>query len=231
MKKHNLKKIMTRAWEIKKQDRRNDFGCCLRMAWEEETMNQTNLSSKALELYKNPNLIIRYNEMAGKLQLSVANESYANNPTAVALKSGKYNAELLEIKAMLAGKAAEEKAERAARIREEDARIATIEGLDELEAARAAWSNYHQDFARRMNSESASSFAGKQPEADISALEARYPRAAAYIKARAWSLADHPIKSGSGKTAMYQIINGADYAAAITAMEKTFADYCEANND
>ena len=31
----NLSKIMKRAWEIKKEDSRNIFGLCLKMAWEE----------------------------------------------------------------------------------------------------------------------------------------------------------------------------------------------------
>jgi len=33
--KYNVKAIMARAWEIKKQDMNNYFGLCLRMAWEE----------------------------------------------------------------------------------------------------------------------------------------------------------------------------------------------------
>ena len=33
--KYNIKQIMSRAWEIKKQDMRNDFELCLRMAWAE----------------------------------------------------------------------------------------------------------------------------------------------------------------------------------------------------
>lgn len=31
----NLSKIMKRAWEIKKEDNRNIFGLCLKIAWEE----------------------------------------------------------------------------------------------------------------------------------------------------------------------------------------------------
>lgn len=33
--KYNLHRIMSRAWEIKKEDKRNVFGLCLEMAWEE----------------------------------------------------------------------------------------------------------------------------------------------------------------------------------------------------
>ena len=35
MKKDILKKVMKRAWEIKKQDNRNVFSLCLKMAWAE----------------------------------------------------------------------------------------------------------------------------------------------------------------------------------------------------
>ena len=33
--KYDLRKIMKRAWEIKRQDKRNIFSFCLKMAWEE----------------------------------------------------------------------------------------------------------------------------------------------------------------------------------------------------
>ena len=36
MKKYNLSAIMKRAWEIKKEDERNIFSLCLKMAWKEE---------------------------------------------------------------------------------------------------------------------------------------------------------------------------------------------------
>lgn len=35
MKKYNLSAIMKRAWEIKKEDNKNIFAICLKMAWEE----------------------------------------------------------------------------------------------------------------------------------------------------------------------------------------------------
>jgi hypothetical protein len=35
MKKYDLSKVMKRAWEIKKQDAKNIFAICLKMAWEE----------------------------------------------------------------------------------------------------------------------------------------------------------------------------------------------------
>ena len=35
MKKHNLAKIMKRAWQLKKENKENIFGECLKMAWAE----------------------------------------------------------------------------------------------------------------------------------------------------------------------------------------------------
>lgn len=40
MKKFNLHTIMKRAWEIKRQDGRNIFSFCLKMAWEEAKEEQ-----------------------------------------------------------------------------------------------------------------------------------------------------------------------------------------------
>ena len=39
--KYDLSSIMNRAWSIKRADRRNDFGLCLRMAWEEAKEGKT----------------------------------------------------------------------------------------------------------------------------------------------------------------------------------------------
>ena len=43
MKKYNLKKIMKRAWEIKKENKKNLFAMCLKMAWEEAKMEEKKL--------------------------------------------------------------------------------------------------------------------------------------------------------------------------------------------
>lgn len=39
--KYNLKEIMKKAWGIKNMDRRNDFGLCLQIAWEEAKKMET----------------------------------------------------------------------------------------------------------------------------------------------------------------------------------------------
>ena len=46
--KANLSKIMKRAWEIKREDKRNIFGLCLKMAWEEVK----NVATKKVEVIK-----------------------------------------------------------------------------------------------------------------------------------------------------------------------------------
>lgn len=40
MKKYNLHKIMKRAWQIKRQDEKNIFSICLKMAWTEAKEEQ-----------------------------------------------------------------------------------------------------------------------------------------------------------------------------------------------
>lgn len=40
MKKYNLHKIMKRAWQIKRQDEKNIFSICLKMAWAEAKEEQ-----------------------------------------------------------------------------------------------------------------------------------------------------------------------------------------------
>lgn len=42
MKKYDLSKIMKRAWEIKKMDKRNIFGLCLKIVWAEHKLTEKN---------------------------------------------------------------------------------------------------------------------------------------------------------------------------------------------
>lgn len=49
MKKYNLSAIMKRAWELKKEDERNIFSLCLKMAWEESKMEDNKMKENKLE--------------------------------------------------------------------------------------------------------------------------------------------------------------------------------------
>lgn len=49
MKKYDLRKVMKRAWEIKKEDSRNIFGLCLKMAWEEIKKEDNKITWEKIE--------------------------------------------------------------------------------------------------------------------------------------------------------------------------------------
>lgn len=121
-------------------------------------------------------------------------------------------------------------AEREAKTRaraEREAKIASIEGLSEVRDAIRAEHEYHVAFEKMIDDEyNDGVFPPKVPETDSGALKARYPRAAAYLKAESWSCSENFVKSNAGSKAMERIINGDDYDAAIRDMEKEFSDYC-----
>ncbi len=60
---------------------------------------------------------------------------------------------------------------------------------------------------------------GPRPAHDIPAMLAKYPRAAAYLKAEAWARGAHYAKVAAGKAALEKIIQGEDFAAALAEME------------
>lgn len=110
---------------------------------------------------------------------------------------------------------------------EREAKIASIEGLSEIRNAIRAEREYHVAFEKMMENEyNDGAFAPKTPETDSNSLKARYPRAAAYLKAESWTRAANFAKVSAGNKAMERIINGDDYDAAIRDMEKEFGDYC-----
>lgn len=51
--KETLRKIMKRAWEIKKEHENNIFALCLKMAWEEERENKESKMNLEEKLVKN----------------------------------------------------------------------------------------------------------------------------------------------------------------------------------
>lgn len=110
-------------------------------------------------------------------------------------------------------------------------KIAAIEGLEELRHAEFDLSEWNKKFKASFDGESAVGGlgVGPRPKVDIDALKAKYPRAAAFMQAEAWSLADNYIKSGAGCDAMEKIINGDSYSAAIAEMERIWAEYVNAN--
>lgn len=110
--------------------------------------------------------------------------------------------------------------------------IAAVPGLDILEAAYADHDRYARQFARMMDSEdNDGARPPKQPTADVDALRAQYPRAAAYLHAKAFSAASHHVKSAEGARAMERIAAGEDAAAAINDMDNNWSDWCHKHVD
>ena len=107
---------------------------------------------------------------------------------------------------------ARQKAEQASASEFQD-KIDAIPGLKEVESAIedvATWS-----YARRNK---------KPPEYDFQAMEAKYPKAFAYLKARKYERSANRIKAQAGHEAVVRIVNGEDYQVVITEMEESVAN-------
>lgn len=76
--KYNLKVIMKRAWEIKKEDSRNIFSLCLKMAWEEAKTPFVYYGIQSWFLYKNfdqnERYIIQRAEFSDELNVAAITE-------------------------------------------------------------------------------------------------------------------------------------------------------------
>lgn len=119
----------------------------------------------------------------------------------------------------------EEDAKRRA-VEERMAKIAAIEGLEEIRNARADLAAWHDEFNASFNDVGGLGVRPK-PEYDFDALNAQYPRAAAYLAAEAFEYAANYAKSAAGKKAKERIINGEDYKQAIADMEAEWKEHCE----
>lgn len=106
------------------------------------------------------------------------------------------------------------------------AKIAAIEGLEEIRAARADLAAWHEEWNRSFEDVGGLGVRQK-PEYDFEALNAKYPRAAAYLKAESFENASNYAKAAAGKRAKERIINGEDYCAAIADMESEWEKHCE----
>lgn len=109
---------------------------------------------------------------------------------------------------------------------ERKAKIAAIEGLTEIRDARADIAAWHDEFNASFNDVGGLGVRPK-PEYDFAALDAKYPRAAAYLKAEAFEYASNYAKSAAGKKAKERIINGEDHDAVIADMENEWHAHCE----
>lgn len=125
---------------------------------------------------------------------------------------------LVEIKAALI--AAREEARRQAAARQ--ARIDAIPGLKEIRALIEAQASWRNELTRQMDSEDGCTSMPGYPEGDVEALYARYPRAAAYLRAEAWAEAENDARSQAGAVALEKILDGEPYEEALAEMEQTW---------
>ena len=119
--------------------------------------------------------------------------------------------------------------EAAARVAAENrkAKIAAIEGLAELQAARDAEANYHHEVNRRFDDEALSSFMPARPKVSSKDVAAKYPRAGAYVKAESWTYASNYAKNAAGRKALERIINGEDYEQVLAEMDAEWSAHCD----
>lgn len=125
--------------------------------------------------------------------------------------------EIMEI--LNAEKEAKEKA-----IAERTAKINAIEGLKEINAAIEEHERFHYKFNAAM--ERGDGLLPEIPESNIGELKAKYPRAAAYLKAESYKLSANYAKASAGRKALERIINGENYEQVLDDMEKEWSDYC-----
>lgn len=171
------------------------------------------LSEQAQTIYDKCGRNFRYLPDSGTMQLCIPVK------TAKALLA-QHTPELTEIKALL--KEQYEEAQEAANQRANNR--AAIPGVKELTDARKALANYRDAYNRAW--ERGDGRLPMRPSIDLNALGAQFPRAAALLKAEEWAAADNDVKASAGRAAADAIINGEDYAEAITAMEKQWSDHC-----
>lgn len=103
-------------------------------------------------------------------------------------------------------------------IEERKAKIAAIEGLAEIRAAISDWVKYHRAKAEFERGDRDFEDVPAHNPGEISALEDKYPRAAAYLQAESWILSGIPIKVRLGSRAIEKILDGEDPAAVFGYM-------------
>nr|DAH25601.1 MAG TPA: hypothetical protein [Caudoviricetes sp.] len=148
------------------------------------------------------------------LSFALMGDKMAVSPREKAVKLLKaHPAEVQEIKAALLAEQAEERetAERRRNLRD------AIPGLKELEAAREAQATYREAFARAVDS--GDGIYPAKPKGDPAELSARYPMAAAMLRAESYSRATNYHKAAAGQKAVERILDGEDWEKAISDME------------
>lgn len=148
------------------------------------------------------------------LSFALMGDKMAVSPREKAVKLLKaHPAEMQEIKAAMMA----EKAEERETVERRRAFRAAIPGLKELEAAREAQATYREAFARAVDS--GDGIYPAKPKGDPAELSARYPMAAAMLRAESYSRATNYHKAAAGQKAVERILDGEDWEKAISDME------------
>lgn len=105
-------------------------------------------------------------------------------------------------------------------IEERRAKIAAIEGLDEIKASIVASMEYHQAKMRFERGEIDFEDVPKNNHTGVNDLLKKYPRAAAYLETERWILTENIIKVRLGSRAMEKILDGEDPHAVLDEMSK-----------
>lgn len=162
--------------------------------------------------------LITYGPMAGKM--SVQANGQAGRKMYNEISAGKHRAEMLEIKAYLQA----QEAEKNRRAAERQKKIDAIPGIKEIRDAQDKIDDYHRRLDEAM--EAGKGWVSAKPAVSVNALQAKYPRAADYLMAEAWSYAANDRKAALGREAMEAIIDGGDHEAIIADMDRRWGEYC-----
>lgn len=158
------------------------------------------------------------------LSFALMGDKMAVSPRDKAVKLVKaHPAEVQEIKAALLAEKAEE---RETTMRRHNFR-STIPGLKELEVAKAEQAAYREAFARAVDS--GDGIYPAKPKSDPAELSARYPMAAAMLRAESYSRAANYRKASAGRKAVERILDGDDWEKAVSDMEAEWQEAVSEN--
>lgn len=104
-----------------------------------------------------------------------------------------------------------------------------IEGIDEIKAAELAWACYDQgrkDYWKGLRDD-----CPPVPLEGVSDVAAKYPRAAAYLKAERWAQSENIKRAAFGQQAMGRILAGDDPDWVLDEMRKSWAAFLVAQGE
>lgn len=112
--------------------------------------------------------------------------------------------------------------------KERQEKINAIPGLTEIQNAREDLRGWNVEFEKSFDDVGGLGVR-PMPKYDFDAMNAKYPRAAAYLKAKSYADAANYAKAAAGRNAVEKIINGEDYEEALKTMEAEWSAYCDAH--